>query len=165
MYTVLHAKHVNEPGPSAFRITVTSVFSSVVERGGILACVALNGMAAEVVVNWPKLLVDLDMMDKKLLPDLFVRKEKYYPEYAWCARIMKSFWAQSSDWTEPKAWITFTHCVQSFILDKYNLSWRDDYIGMVYIPLKTWRWPMCNKKWQGRVWNSLSTISLLQYAR
>lgn len=49
---------------------------------------------------------------------------------------MKWYRDESSDWIEPKALINFPFFVESFILHKHNMTWRDDSTRMVYILLK-----------------------------
>lgn len=125
-----------EPKTLTPTTTFALALSSGVENGGFPSRVALNGMALELVVKCPKPQVDLDMMHEKWLMNPTVRFEKYHPKYTGFSEKMKSFRVRSFDWIESKALINLPFCVQSFILLKRNMPWRDDSTRMVYIRLK-----------------------------
>lgn len=72
----------------------------------------------------------------KRLPDLTVRCEEYQLKFVAFAKAMKSFLLRSSDWIGSKSWITLSFAVQTFILDIFNLAWRDDSKGKLYVGLK-----------------------------
>lgn len=98
---------------------------------GFCTCFSKWNGSIELVVKLPKHSDGLDMMHKEWLRDPTARYEKYHPEYAGFGDCMKSFRAQSSGWIELKPLINFLFCVESFILDKNNMTGRDDSTRMV----------------------------------
>lgn len=118
------------------RIIVVLILPNGVERGGDFARVALNGMALELVLKWPELLVDLNTMHKKWLMDPTLHQEIYHSEYERFAESMKSFRDRSSDGIESKPLIDLPFRAQSFTLDRHNMTWRDESTRLVYIRFK-----------------------------
>lgn len=74
---------------------------------------------------------------QKWLMNLTVRHEIFPTIYTNFSESMKSFGTRSSDWRESKVLINLRFCVQSFVLDNRNMTWRDDATRMFCIRLKT----------------------------
>lgn len=89
VYSVSNVRVVKKADIFTPSITVDLFLQSTIERRGFFAHLALNRMAVELVVKWPKALADLYMMHKKWITDLTVRYEKYHPKYSGLAECMK----------------------------------------------------------------------------
>lgn len=81
-------------------------------------------------------MIDLKLMHKKWLTSTTVRDEEYYSELTGFVEAMKEHLFRSSDWMESKSKIGLPFTVQTLIIEKVNLAWRDDSTCEVYIRFK-----------------------------
>ena len=116
-------------------ITVAIVLPTGIETGNFSIRIVEDGKCLLLVVQWPDPLIDLRMMHKKWLSHTN-GSEMYHPKVTGFEAGLKRLRKRTIDYIESSAHILLPFAVQSHILSKHNLGWRDNGTKMVYVDLR-----------------------------
>ena len=117
------------------RVTVAIVLPSGVGRGQFSIRVAEGGRHLELMVRWPRPLINISLMHKKFLISTGETYTDYHPEFLGFMDALRKLRARAADWVETTTRIHLPFVVESHF-KKENLAWKDDETKMVYVRLK-----------------------------
>lgn len=97
-----------------------------------------GGRVLELVVEWPKPMIDLTLLHKKWLdPSNQVNRiESYHPKFLGFEAALKSHRENRSERVESTATIALPFSVQTHIDERSNLGWYEQAARVLYIDLK-----------------------------
>ena len=117
------------------RITVAIVLSIGIETGTFSIRIVEDGKCLLRVVQWPDPLIDLRMMHKKWFSQAN-GFQMYHPKVTGFETGLNRLRKRTLDYIESSTRIMLPFAVQSHILSKHNLGWRDYGTRMVYVDLR-----------------------------
>ena len=118
------------------RLTVAIILPSGVGSGQFSLRVGEGGRHLELMIRWPKPLIDIYKMHKKWLTNERQNYKDYHPEFTGFVEALRNYRARSVDWIESHTRIFLPYVVETHIQEKHNLAWVDDTTKMLYVRLR-----------------------------
>lgn len=88
--------------------------------------VIAGGNSFDLTEKWPVLIIDLQLLYKKVLNSKDFSYQVYHAKFNGFQENLKSFCSMASVWIESAAPISLRFPVEAYIHEKHNLTWRDN---------------------------------------
>lgn len=126
-----------KPGATARRASLAVLLPSGVGAGDFTVRVVDDGEFAEFTALWPAALMTLEVLHKKWLGKRGGEGfEEHHTKRVGLENALNKLRSWSSHAVEPAARIPLPFPVQTHIVEKHNLAWKDSTSKIAYLDLK-----------------------------